>query len=213
MIGDVVPPELRAALDTDDESLMRERERLWYVACTRARELLIVPELAQAEQKSWARVVNLGHDALPELDVSRMTPAPTPISADPPNAQTAELFAAERAVIEEAAVPLTWVRLSDHDPDRLQAIESITLDAGDAPEADLPVGAGRVRGLLLHKLMEEVLTGELTEEVERFSGRARELVAELVLDPDDGDGLPDANDRLPRGARCSCRISRRFASG
>ena len=43
---------------------MRERERLWYVACTRARELLVVPELAQAEQKSWARVVNLGHDAL-----------------------------------------------------------------------------------------------------------------------------------------------------
>ena len=62
VIGDVVPPELRAALETDDESLMRERERLWYVACTRARELLIVPELAQAEQKSWARVVNLGHD-------------------------------------------------------------------------------------------------------------------------------------------------------
>ena len=146
VIGDVVPPELRAALETDDESLMRERERLWYVACTRARELLIVPELAQAEQKSWARVVNLGHDALPELDVSRMTPAPTPISADPPNTQTAELFAAERAIIEEAAVPLTWVRPSDHDPDRLQAIESITLDAGDAPEADLPVGAGRVRG-------------------------------------------------------------------
>ena len=48
--------------------------------------------------------------------------------------------------------------------------------------------------LLLHKLMEEVLTGELTEEVERFADRARELVAELVLDPDDGDGLPDADE-------------------
>ena len=60
VIGDVVPPELRAALETDDESLMRERERLWYVACTRARELLIVPELPQAEQKSWARIVDLG---------------------------------------------------------------------------------------------------------------------------------------------------------
>jgi len=194
VIGDVVPPELRAALETDDDSLMRERERLWYVACTRARELLIVPDWAQAEQKSWARVVNLGHDALPELDVSRMTPAPTPMSADPPNTQTAEMFAAERAIIEEAAVPLTWVRPSDHDPDRLQAIESITLDADDAPEADLPVGAGRVRGLLLHKLMEEVLTGELVEEVERFASRTRELFTELVLDPDESDGLPDADE-------------------
>jgi len=194
VIGDVVPPELRAALETDDESLMRERERLWYVACTRARELLIVPELAQAEQKSWACVVNLGQDTLPELDVSRMTPALTPVSADSPNTQTAEQFAAEHAIIEEAAVPLTWVRPSDHDPDRLQATEAITLDAGDAPEVDLPVGAGRVRGLLLHKLMEEVLTGELVEEVGHFASRARELLAELVRDPDDGDVLPDADE-------------------
>jgi CRISPR-associated exonuclease Cas4 len=194
VIGDVVPPELRAALETDDESLMRERERLWYVACTRARELLIVPELAQAEQKSWARVVNLGHDALPELDVSGMTPAPMTTIADPPNSQTAELFAAERAVIDEAAVPLTWVRPSDHDPDRLEVVEAITLDAGDTPEVDLPVGAGRLRGLLLHKLMEEVLSGELVDEVGRFADRARELVAELALDPDDGEVLPDAKE-------------------
>lgn len=194
VIGDVVPPELRAALETDDESLMRERERLWYVACTRACELLIVPELAQAEQKSWARVVNLGHDALPELDVSRMTSAAMPTIADPPNIQTAELFAAERAIIDEAAVPLTWVRPSDHDPDRQEAVETITLDAGDAPEVDLPVGAGRVRGLLLHKVMEEVLTGELAEEVGGFARRVRELLAELVLDPDDSEALPDADE-------------------
>ena len=193
VIGDVVPPELHAALETDDESLMRERERLWYVACTRARELLVVPELAQAEQKSWARVVNLGHDALLELDVSRMMTVPTPMSADPPNTQTAELFAAERAVIEEAAVPLTWVRPSDHDPDRPQAIEAIPLDGGDLLEVDLPIGAGRVRGLLLHKLLEEVLTGELLEDVGRFANRARDLIAELVLDPEE-DGLPDADE-------------------
>jgi ATP-dependent exoDNAse (exonuclease V) beta subunit len=193
VIGDVVPPELHAALETDDESSMRERERLWYVACTRARELLILPELTQAEQRSWARVVNLGHDALVELDVSRMTTAPTLMSADPPNIQTAELFAAERAVIEEAAIPLTWLRPSDHDPDRAQATEAIALDGGDALEVELAVGAGRVRGLLLHKLLEEVLTGELVEEVGRFTNRARELLAELVLDPDD-DGLPDANE-------------------
>ena len=37
-----------------------------------------------------------------------------------------------------------------------------------------------MRGLLLHKLMEEVLTGELAQEVERFADRARELVAELM---------------------------------
>jgi len=89
VIGDVVPPELLAALETDSESLMRERERLWYVACTRARELLIAPELPQAEPKSWARILDLGHGALPSLDISHMTPVPVSINIDPPNAQTA----------------------------------------------------------------------------------------------------------------------------
>jgi len=156
--------------------------------------LLIVPELAQAEQKSWARVINFGHEALPEFDISRMTPTPAPMSAEPLNTQTAEIFAAERAIIEDAATPVNWVRPSDHDPDRLQAVQAIALDSGDAPEVDRPVGAGRVRGLVLHKLIEEALTGELIEGVERFADRARELTAELVLDPDLGDRLPDANE-------------------
>jgi ATP-dependent exoDNAse (exonuclease V) beta subunit len=194
VIGDVVPPELRAALETDDESLMRERERLWYVACTRARELLIVPELPQAEQKSWARIFDLRHDALPTLDLSRMAPVPAPANADPPNTQTVEVFAAERAAIDAAAVPLTWIRPSDHDFDRISAIEAIAVEPGDAPEVDVPVGAGRVRGLLLHKLMEEVLTGELGEEEGLFASRVRELLIELVLDPADVGALPDADE-------------------
>jgi len=194
VIGDVAPPELLAALETDDESFMRERERLWYVACTRARELLIVPELPQAERRSWARVVDMACDVLPTLDLSRIPQQQRLMTADPRNAQTAELFAAEHAVIEAAAVPLTWVRPSDHDPDRLPMIETIALESGDATEVEAPVGAGRVRGLLLHKLMEEVLTGELAENQQRFAARARELLAELVLEPTESPLLPDAGE-------------------
>lgn len=194
LIGDVVPPELLAALESDEQSLMRERERLWYVACTRARELLIIPELPQAEQKSWARIVNMAHDELPTLDVSHMTTMPLAESADPPNAQTAERFAAERAVVEAAGVPLTWLRPSDHDPDRIPMIEAIALEPGDAPESEAPIGAGRVRGLLLHKLMEEVLTGELAEDAAGLAIRVRELLAELVLDPGEGAVLPDTGE-------------------
>ncbi len=76
VIGDVVPPELLAALETDDESFMRERERLWYVACTRACELLIIPELPQAERRSWARVLDMACDVLPTLDLSRLPQRP-----------------------------------------------------------------------------------------------------------------------------------------
>ena len=194
MIGDVVPPELLAALETDDESFMRERERLWYVACTRACELLIVPELPQAERRSWARVVDMACDVLPTLDLSRLPQRPRLMTADPRNAQTAELFAAEHAVIEAAAVPLTWIRPSDHDPDRLPMIETIALESDDATEADAPIGAGRVRGLLLHKLMEEVLTGELAEDAAGFAARAEELLTELVAEPDEMTLLPDARE-------------------
>jgi CRISPR-associated exonuclease Cas4 len=194
VIGEVVPPELLPALETDDESLMRERERLWYVACTRARELLIIPELPQAEQKSWARIVDMAHRELPPLSCGHFTLTPAPINADPPNVQTSERFATEHAVVDAAAIPLTWIRPSDHDPDRLPTTEAIALESGDAPEIDAPVGAGRVRGLILHKLMEEVLTGELVEDVGQFAGRAHALLLELVLDPAEGGALPDCEE-------------------
>jgi CRISPR-associated exonuclease Cas4 len=194
IIGDVVPPDLLVALEAEDQSLARERERLWYVACTRARELLLIPELPQAEQQSWARIVDLAHDELPTLDVSSLACAPSPLNTSPPNVQTPELFAAERAVVDAAAVPLTWIRPSDHDPDRFPIVDAIGLELGDVPEVEAPVGAGHVRGLLLHKLMEEVLTGELNDDINDFARRARELGDELVLDPADGTALPDAEE-------------------
>jgi hypothetical protein len=63
------------------------------------------------------------------------------------------------------------------------------------------VGAGRVRGLLLHKLMEEVLTGELAEDIVSFAGRARALLAELVLDAAESGALPDCDEIAATPAR------------
>jgi hypothetical protein len=51
-----------------------------------------------------------------------------------------------------------------------------------------------VRGLILHKLMEEVLTGELVEDVGEFACRAHALLLELVLDPAHGGTLPDGEE-------------------
>lgn len=194
VIGDVVPPDLLRALQSDDESLACERERLWYVACTRARELLIVPELLQAEQRSWARIINLRHRDLPQLDLSHFDQAPPPLVADPPNLQTTKIFEAERAVIGAAVVPLVWLRPSDHDPDRIPTTEAIAIDSGDAPETELPVGVGHIRGLLLHKLMEEVLTGELPEDLAAFAERARALMGELSGDNQHSQRLPEADE-------------------
>jgi PD-(D/E)XK nuclease superfamily len=131
---------------------------------------------------------------LPTLDLLRTSRTPGAADDELRNAQTAELFATERRIIEAAAVPLTWIRPSDHDPDRITMIEAIPFEPIDPPEIDAPVGAGRIRGLLLHKLMEEVLTGELVEDVGRFAARARELLTELATEPAGSSVLPDAGE-------------------
>jgi len=194
VIGDVVPPDLLRALEAEHDSLARERERLWYVACTRARELLIVPELLHAAQRSWARIVDLAHRDLPQLDLSHLMPSAGVPDAELPNPQTLEMFEKQRTAIAAVSTPLQWVQPSDRDPDRMPMGEAAAIEPGDAPETELLVGAGRVRGLLLHKVMEEVLTGELPEDASVFAARARMLMRELLFDIEDNTRLPDPNE-------------------
>ena len=65
--------------------LDRERIRLWYVAATRARELLVLPRLDATPSKSaWICLLDLSLAELPALDVSHFrqgigcTPASNP---------------------------------------------------------------------------------------------------------------------------------------
>ncbi len=197
MIGDVAPPELQLALDADDECLARERERVWYVACTRARELLILPQQSSAAQNSWGRVVNLAGAELPALDLSKFDPVAIAPPAESPNLQTAEMFAAERAAIAAATTHITWLTPSDQDQDRMPVEEAVAADVGEAPEREIPAGAGRIRGLVLHKLMEEALTGELAEDLSAFIRRAAELLVELPIDASDGAAFPAAEEMGP----------------
>jgi ATP-dependent exoDNAse (exonuclease V) beta subunit len=195
VLGDVVPPDLALALQMDQESLAREQERLLYVACTRARDLLILPELSGASQNSWARMINLRHGDLPTIDLSRLGPnQPFGVAPDPPNLQSHDLFEAQRAAVNDAVTPLTWLRPSDRDLDRMPIAELVAVDLSDAPEAETPVGPGRVRGLILHKLMEEILTGEVAEEVEQLADRAQILMQELAIDSADAGAMPSKDE-------------------
>jgi CRISPR-associated exonuclease Cas4 len=195
LVGDVVPPQLMAALAADDESVARERERLWYVACTRARDLLVVPEVGQAQQKSWARVLDLGCQGLPVVDPPRGGTVATTDEAAPANSQSPEVFAAERARIAKAAPPLAWIRPSAHDADRTEVAETVLSDGFlDSLEVPVAVGAGRIRGLVLHKLMEEVLTGETAERLASLRARAPVLVRELAAMAEIDSQLPDARE-------------------
>ncbi len=181
VLGGLTPPHLAAAQAEEAVGGARERERLWYVAMTRARDLLILPQLEGAALSSWARVLDLGTARLPEIDLGALA-TPTPERPEPvPNTQTAEVFAEEAAAVLASAPPITWRRPSDHDLDRPEVVETTPVDeSADILEAPSAVGAGRVRGVLLHKLMEEMLTGELEGIEASVIGRAGELAAELM---------------------------------
>jgi hypothetical protein len=76
---------------------------------------------------------------------------------------------------------LEWRRPSRHDRDRAEILEPTARSIDDAFEFVEPVGGGRLRGVVLHKLMEEFLTGELDERApNQVEERARTLLHELT---------------------------------
>lgn len=190
-----VPPEgYDAARDAEKDELDRERIRLWYVAATRARELLVLPRLDATPSKSaWIGLVDLSLAALPGLDVSHLPDGFTATAAGAANAQTRASFAAEAETIAAGQTRLTWLAPS-RDENAAGSVlreEEAALWIGSADDqpseldAAAPVQGGRERGLILHKLMEEVLTGETQEAGATLAQRAAELIRALGRSPVD----------------------------
>ena len=191
ILGETAPPHLAAAREEENRSEGRQRERLWYVACTRTRDFLILPCLPSADPNSWCRIVDLDYEHLPELDRDLLpVPSPEP-AARVTNEQTAERFAAEAEAVAAALPPLTWRRPSDHDPDRAVFAEGAVDPANETAEVVIAPGAGRLRGIVLHKLMEEFLTGELGEDKKTVTTRAGELLQQLAPDEPNARDLPE----------------------
>jgi PD-(D/E)XK nuclease superfamily len=105
-----------------------------------------------------------------------------------------------------AAPSLTWIRPSDHDHDRAEALDPVAKTVDEAFDFVQPIGPGRVRGVLLHKLMEEFLTGELLDSdpvvVEQ---RAAQLLEELLGD-EALDARPDPKE-MARAALNTIRFA------
>ncbi len=188
----VSPEGGEAARDAERDELDRERIRLWYVAATRARDLLVLPRLdAAAASAAWIGLVDLSLADLPGLDVSRLPAGLAATGAGADNGQTRAVFAAEAETIAAAQTRLAWLAPS-RDEDAAGTVlreEEAAIWTGSAddrpsgPEGDGPVQGGRERGLVLHKLMEEVLTGETLEAEAALAGRAAELVRALGRSP------------------------------
>ncbi|MFZ2982976.1 MAG: UvrD-helicase domain-containing protein [Sphingobium sp.] len=172
----------------------RERLRLWYVAATRARELLVLPKLDVAPAKSsWNALMDFDLDGLPLIQIDQHPPGFETIDGDPENGQTREVFVAEAVAVVAASHKLRWIAPSrDEDPAGpldVVSVPQIVLGADDeSPAIDaIAVQGGRERGLVIHKLIEEVLTGETADDagalVARAAGLIRDLGREPGLDP------------------------------
>ncbi|MGO9772266.1 MAG: UvrD-helicase domain-containing protein [Roseiarcus sp.] len=188
----VAPNGYDAARQAEKDELDRERVRLWYVAATRARELLVLPRLDTTPSKSaWIGLVDLSLTDLPALDVSHLPLDPAATVAGAGNTQTRDSFAAEAAAIADRQTRLTWLAPSRDESASGSVLQeeeaAIWTGSGDGqpPELEpiITIQGGRERGLILHKLMEEVLTGETNEAPAALVERAAHLIRALGKTP------------------------------
>lgn len=188
----VAPDGYEAARQTEKDELDRERIRLWYVAATRARELLVLPRLDTTPLKSaWIGLVDLSLAELPGLDLSHLPADVATAGTGAANTQTRAIFATEAEAIAARQARLIWLAPS-RDENAAGAVlqeeeariwTGLADDQPPEPEAAVLVQGGRERGLILHKLMEEALTGETNEAEAALAERAAELIRALGRTP------------------------------
>lgn len=182
----VPPTGYEAARDAEKAELDRERIRIWYVATTRARELLILPRFdVNAKPSTWISLIDPPLSELPQ--VSREDLPLEVYDAEPheENRQTREIFAAEAAAIMDRKRKIVWLTPSRDESATapvLQAklpeiVESDGDGAAAASSDAAMIQGGRERGLILHKLMEEVLSGETAESRASLMARAEALIS------------------------------------
>jgi ATP-dependent helicase/nuclease subunit A len=169
----------------EEQELERERVRLWYVACTRARDLLVLPRHEDPPKSSWAKVLDLHLEGLPAINLKVFKAAAPEPAAPAQNQQDQATFIKEDALIAASCPEVRWVRPSGSHDDGREKSEWRT----EPPEevvslepAVRPVGSA-LRGAVLHKLMEEILNGLLEERSASISSRADELIRQLGGNP------------------------------
>ena len=184
----VAPTGHEAAFENEKAELDRERIRLWYVAATRARELLIVPRLdVPPAPSAWISLVDFSLAEVPGLDLGHHPLEFSAGGAGIENTQTRERFVQEAATVTDRQRRITWLAPSrDEGTDApaldVQPLRIFATDTDDEAEEagdTYTIRGGRERGVILHKLIEEVLTGETPETLSALVARAESLIRVL----------------------------------
>lgn len=177
--------------DAETEQLRKERLRMWYVTCTRARDMLVIPHHTNAQGAgSWFGEIDL---RLAELQAAVFENVPPYASAphDASNDQTLELFQTETEAMSRRTRRIHWTTPSlaeEQEGPSLPSDESLIDGVVSSP---VLVAGSATRGRVLHKLMEEILLGAVTDDRLALTTCAASLIAQLGLDDsiDPRDGL------------------------
>ena len=185
-------PGADAALQSEREEIERERHRLWYVATTRARDLLLLfRRICRAERPrgSWVDALPLGLQNLPSFESGTLDGARLERADDNANHQDRAKFETEAACIASRINRIIRITpyLAEAGEEPPAPLSALPLDA-DEDSVQLPPARGSLaRGLILHKLLEEVLTRETPDHLPALQQRAVVLAREL-------EGMPGAAD-------------------
>jgi exodeoxyribonuclease-5 len=176
-------PAYDALQAEEDGQLRRERLRMWYVCCTRARDMFAIPHHLNGNPGgTWFGEMDLRIEELPSAESQAQGPYTRP-PTEGQNRQTLEVFEHEAYTLAKSTLQIHWTSPSAVDADKSSGAPTGALTEPlivPGPEESNVVGSA-LRGQILHKLMEEVLLGSIDESLEALTSRARELLAQLGL--------------------------------
>jgi ATP-dependent exoDNAse (exonuclease V) beta subunit len=191
------PDAYRDLRTAEDAELSHERTRLWYVACTRARDLLVLPRHAQPPAASWLSEAPFELTHLPPFELpGGPRPGLEKLASPRGNEQTPQVFSVEAERIAEGATPVHWIQPSRHEQGEPEERPREPASE-DFVQAPTDIQGSAARGTVLHKLMEEILTGELGEDDLGLAARATTLLEQL--------GIPPANE--PSAGPCPTEMA------
>ena len=179
LTGISLPPSYVDCKVQDEAQEAEQRKRLLYVLLTRARDYLIVPHHdSLAEKDCWFNEVDLNLAALPAFALDA-EPQPT-VRRQGENLQDSETFRAQAAAVVDSVCRIHWLAPSTSDTGEDEPVVAQPMPALPEMLIEPPAVRGSTkRGLLLHKLMEEVINGILSDEAAVLEVRARVLLDQL----------------------------------
>ncbi len=186
-LGTLNPPEYDLVKEVEERELGEERIRLLYVACTRARDLLVFPHYLGKLKRCWHNHVDLLLQDLPEFPTLDLAEGERKPTGAPLNDQTPEVFRQEALRLVERTRNIQWIQ-----PSRVEIEEVLVSVPPDEELAEptLEIRGSAVRGRVLHKMMEEILLEETSDDETSLRTRAAELLRQLGKNdhPDPSEG-------------------------